>query len=552
MSLPFLPVTRAEIEKLGWDCVDVVLVTGDAYVDHPSFGSAVVGRVLEAEGFRVAVISMPDWKDPSSVMTFGRPRLFFGVTSGNVDSMLARWTSFGKARRDDPYVPGGKAGRRPERAVIVFCNLIRAAYRDIPVVIGGIEASMRRLAHYDYREDRVRRSLLEDARADLLVYGMGEHQVAEAARRLARGESLSGIAGTVEITRNAPSGALELPSEERAVSDKKDFAEFFRLFYLNQDRVLVQPAAKRFLVQYPSPRMESEDLDRIHDLPFSRRPHPSYTEEVPAFAMIRNSVASHRGCVSGCAFCSLSLHQGRRIVSRSERSVLAEVDQLAGMEYFKGHVNDIGGPSANMYGCSCGRDWRCSRDSCTNPDLCPNLRVSTKRWIGLLGKAAKRGGVKLVTVGSGIRYDLLMRDDPSLLRDLIAHHVSGQLKIAPEHTSERVLAVMRKKPLADLKDFTGAFFRESRALGKRLYIIPYLMSCHPGCTLKDMHEAKREALSVFSFLPEQVQAFIPLPMTLSSVIYHTGVDPLTGEKVFVERDPAGRRRQHRVLLPGKK
>ncbi len=548
MPLPFLPVTRDEIDALRWEYVDVVLVTGDAYVDHPSFGAAAIGRVLEHEGLRVALIPMPAWKSPDDIMRFGKPRLFFGVTSGNVDSMISRFTAFNKVRNDDPYAPGGRAGNRPERAVIVYCNMIRAACRDVPIVIGGIEASMRRFAHYDFWDNRVRRSILQDSRADLLVHGMGEQQVADIARRMQNGSSCSEIPGTSEIRRDVPAGALMLPSEEEVIADKDAYNRFYKLFYENQHRVLAMPAGKRFIVQYPSPEVTGEELDRIYSLPFSRKPHPVYGKDlIPAFEMIKDSVNSHRGCVSGCAFCSLGLHQGKKILPRSRESILEETGIIARNGDFHGHITDIGGPSANMYGTRCSARWDCRRPSCIFPELCKNLKINTQEWLQLLGEAGRISRVRHVTVGSGIRYDLFMRDDPGLLLELMHNHVSGQLKIAPEHTAPHVLRVMRKSPVYDPGEFAGRFSAGAARLGKKLYIVPYLMSCHPGCTLRDMETMKKDIFAAFHFIPEQVQAFIPLPLTLSSAIYYTGSDPITGEKVFVERDKSGRRRQHDAI-----
>lgn len=547
MSLSFLPITRSEVDALGWSGVDVVLVTGDAYVDHPSFGSAVIGRVLEAEGYRVAIMAMPPWREPGAASMFGRPRLFFGVSSGNVDSMLSRYTAFRKVRNDDPYAPGGAAGERPERAVIVYANMIRSVYKNVPIVIGGIEASMRRFAHYDFWDDRVRRSIMLDSRADILVYGMGERQIVEIARRLDAGEGLSGIPGTVELRREPPAGAHLLPPEAEAIRDRRAYSRFYREFHQNQHRVLAQESGKRYIVQHPPPRMSGGELDAVHALPFARLPHPFYTNEVPGFATVRASLVSHRGCVSGCAFCSIALHQGRRIVRRSEGSVLEEAALLASSKGFGGHITDVGGPSANMYGAGCAADWRCSRESCLYPEICPNLRINTASWMGLLARTLELPGVRHVTVGSGIRYDLFMRDDPSLLDRLARHHVSGRLKIAPEHTSAGVLDVMRKRHLYGMEDFADAFHSASRRAGRRQYIVPYLMSCHPGCRMGDMREMRKRVLAAFGFVPEQVQAFIPLPLTLSSAIYHTGMDPLTGEEIFVARTDQERRGQHDVF-----
>ncbi len=548
MAVPVLPATREEIDSLGWNYVDVVIISGDAYVDHPSFGAAVIGRVLEHEGYRVAVLSRPDWRRPESVTLFGRPRLFFGVTAGNVDSTLSRYTAFNKVRNDDPYAPSGRGGMRPDRATIVYCNLIRTACKDIPVVIGGIEASMRRFAHYDFWDNRVRRSLLPDSRADLLVYGMGERAVVEIARRLEEGKGLSGIPGTVELRRNVPEGALLLPPEEEVMTDMNVYARYYRVFYTAQHRVLAMPSANRFVVQYPSLETSSEELDAVYGLPYSRRPHPSYGDEkIPAYEMIRDSITCHRGCVSGCAFCSLGLHQGKRIVARGRGSILKEAALLSAADSFKGRISDVGGPSANMYGVRCKKNWRCNRPSCVHPDLCGNLVIGTGRWMDLLAAVAAAPGIKKVTVGSGIRYDVFMRDDPSLLGELARSHVSGQLKIAPEHTAPGVLESMRKTPVYPLEEFVVAYDRTRNTRGRDTYLLPYLMSCHPACGMDEMREMRGTVMKMFHFIPRQVQAFIPLPLTLSSAVYYTGVDPLTEKRVFVERGLPARRRQHQVL-----
>ncbi len=540
-----LPATAEEISSLGWDTPDIIIVTGDAYVDHPSFGAAVIGRVLEKAGFRVAILPQPDWKNPASIMALGRPRLFFGVTAGNVDSMLARHTAFKKVRNDDPYTPGGGEGKRPPRAVIAYCNMIRAAFKGVPIVIGGIEASMRRLAHYDFWSDSVRRSIMLDSRADLLVYGMGEAAVVEAAGRLNGGRDLSGIAGTVEILKEAPPEALLLPPEEETLAGGDQFLEMYRVMYTNPRSRLAQPSGGRFIVQNPPAETKGDALDDIYSLPFEREPHPLYgLQSIPAFEMIRCSITSHRGCVSGCSFCSLALHQGRRIVRRSASSILDEVKAVQGKRYFRGHITDIGGPSADMYGYGCTARWICNRESCLHPDLCPNLIADEKPWMAILGDANSLPGVKHVTMGSGVRFDLVLRGGQSLLRELARNHVSGQLKIAPEHTSPRVLHAMRKNPRADLREFAAAFRDASKSAGRKLHLVPYLMSCHPACGMSEMREMLEDVRSIFGFVPDQVQAFIPLPMTLSSVMYLTGRDPLTGEEYFVEKDAARRRRQH--------
>lgn len=547
--MKFLPLSG---DKNSSGPVDIVLVTGDAYVDHPSFAMAILGRTLEKHGYTVGIISMPDM-DPSSFKAFGQPRLFFGVSSGHVDSMIARYTAFKRPRSDDPYAPGGRAGHRPERAVIVYCNLIKQAYRDTPIVIGGIETSTRRFAHYDFWSNKVRRSILQDSRADILVYGMGESQITEIARRLSEGEPLNGIPGTVIIARESPVDAVMMPSEEDIISSKDAFIDFYRQFYLNKDSLLSQPAGKRYIIQYPPPAVNTEDLDAIYELPYMRKPHPLYTETIPAYEMIQNSITCHRGCVSGCSFCSLSLHQGRRIISRSAKSVLREAEILAEAPDFKGHITDIGGPSANMYMYKCSKAWKCGRESCTFPDLCTNLKPATSSWMDLLDRASDIRGIKSVTVGSGIRHDVFMADPDhkNLLRELTRSHISGQLKIAPEHTSASVLRAMRKIPLYDLREFVELFRESCAKAGKEQYIIPYLMTCHPGCGDAETEAMRKNALSIFGFLPDQAQAFIPLPMTLSSVIYYTGTDPLTGERFFAERDGGKRKRQHDIYM-GKK
>ncbi len=550
----FIPISHEEMLQHGWENVDVVLISGDAYVDHPAFGTAVIARVLQNRGFRVAIIAMPDYRDAASIALFGRPRLFFAVTSGNVDSMLARYTAFKRLRRDDPYVPGGKAGRKPSRAVITYCNLIKQRYKEVPVIIGGIEASMRRMAHYDFWSNSVRRSILEDSRADLLVYGMGETQIVDIAKRIKSGKPLTNIPGTVELTRQQPQQDSKwLPNEEGVIADKRKLIQMYRLLFKHyQSKRLAQPAGGRYLVHHPPAALSQEELDQIYELPFQRRPHPAYREKIPAFEMIRNSITAHRGCFSGCSFCSLGLHQGKKIVRRSLASITREADRLCRDSNFKGHITDVGGPSANMYGAECKIDWRCNRESCTYPSLCSNLEINSGAWLELLDQVANQPGIRHVTVGSGVRYDLLVKDcEKQDFDQLTGQHTSGQLKIAPEHTEAHVLRAMRKKPLVELESFVKQFRNSAKRQDKKYYLLPYLMSCHPGSRLSDMIEMRKN-LKLFGFIPEQVQAFIPLPMTLSSIIYHTGKDPLTGESFYVERDMNKRRQQHEILLKSKR
>lgn len=547
-----IPLTSDEIRLLGWKCVDVVLVTGDAFVDHPAFGAAVIARVLLNNGFTVAVIAQPDWRRPDSITVFGKPRLFFGITSGNVDSMLARFTAFNKVRNYDPYSPNGIAGKRPPRAVIVYANLIKAVYRDVPLVLGGIEASTRRLAHYDFWDNEVRRSIILDARADMLVYGMGEAASVEIARRIAGcnwNNSPKKISGTVEISRTLPEGYVLLPPEEEVLSNKNAFLEMYRVLHQNPERPIAQSSGGRFILHNPPVAIDSSKLEEIHRLPFVREPHPSYaTARIPAFEMIRCSVISHRGCVSGCSFCALSLHQGRRIVARGANSIFEEIENIRQKPYFRGHITDIGGPSANMYGYKCKAGWKCTRESCLFPDICPNLVCNEDSWVKLLGDAAAKSGIKHVTIGSGVRFDLLVKSDTAILDELVRHHVSGQLKIAPEHTDSCVLRAMRKQHLVPLRDFVARYFAVAKKAKIKRYIIPYLMSCHPGCGMREMTVMKKNINDIFHFIPEQVQAFIPLPMTISSVIYWTGIDPLSGEEFFVEKRASMRKAQHLVFL----
>ena len=546
----FLPATKEEMQKKGWNELDIILITGDAYVDHPAFGIAIIGRVLENKGFRVGIIPMPDWRNPASVNILGRPRLFFGVTGGAVDSMVSKYTAFKRLRSDDPYTPGKAGSDRPDRAIITYCNHIKSIYKDVPIVIGGIEASMRRIAHFDFWSNKVRRSIIEDSRADILVYGMGESQVVEIARRLSAEKGLENIPGTVVLSRELPGNAVMLPVEEEALNDIKSFLELYRLFYRNNHKLMTQKTAMRYIVHNPPPDENTDTLDNIFNLPFSRLPHPSYRETIPAHEMIKNSIISHRGCFSGCSFCSLSLHQGKKIISRSKDSILGEVDKIADSPDFKGHITDIGGPSANMYSFSCAVKWKCNRESCLFPAMCRNIRFSTSSWISLLEDALTMKGIKNVTIGSGLRYDLFMKDpdNKQLLRKLVKSFISGQLKIAPEHTSYRVLEAMRKPPLYDLSEFVKQFRDCTARAEKKQYLLPYLMSCHPGCLFKDMKDARQKILSTFNFVPDQVQAFIPLPMTLSSVIYYTGRDPLTDESFPVIKDMNERRKQHNVFF----
>jgi len=523
---------------------DIILITGDAYVDHPSFGVAVIARVLENAGFSVALIDQPDFINPASVQIYGEPNLFFGITGGNVDSMLNRFTSFMKIRNDDPFSAGGVPRNRPERAVITYSNLVRS-FSKKPIVLGGIEASMRRFAHFDFVSQKIRRSIIEDSRAEILVYGMGEKPVVQIARRLKSGEVLDGIEGTVVIRPSPPEEAFELLSEEEAMACADSYEKFFMQLYTGQSGVLVQRAANRYLVQYPRPGYSGAEMDSFFALPYSRKVLAQYGDSVPAFEMIKNSITSHRGCVSGCAFCSIAMHQGRAVVSRSEESICREVLEIAQAAEFKGHITDIGGATANMYGTGCAAEWRCSRTECLFPAICPNLRLDTRRWLALLAHAKSLSPqIHHVTIGSGIRFDIFMKDFAEGLKDFVINHVSGIVKTAPEHFAAPVLDAMRKKHLYSFEEFVSRV----KKISPSTPVLPYLMSNHPGCSIEQMRDMSAKLRQLLGYLPKQVQSFIPLPLTVSSVMYMTGRNPFTGEKIFVERTKEGRLRQHECFF----
>ena len=556
----FLPINKDEARKRGWDELDIIFVTGDAYIDHPAFGVPLLARWLELHGFRVGIIPQPDWRSREPFSVLGRPRLFFAVSAGAMDSMVAHYTPARKLRRDDAYTPGNRHGARPNRASIIYTSRLKEAFKDVPVVIGGIEASLRRFAHYDFWEDKVRRSILFDAKADLLVYGMGERPLLEIAERLRNGEpfaSVTNVRGTAYIvkSRNVPlSLARELPSFEDVSSNTSHYANAFRIMAGEQNpfsaRIVTQRHGDRFLVcNPPSLPLKEYELDAVYALPFTKAPHPTYHEPIPAYEQIKTSITSHRGCYGGCAFCAITHHQGRGIQSRSERSIVAEVGKLTEQVWFRGSVSDVGGPTANMYGTGCGNPQAqavCTRESCLYPSPCNFLVVDDRRGAELLRKVRKVRGIKNVSVSSGVRYDLLAHQ-PAYLRELMAHHVGGLLKVAPEHLVDRVTEIMRKPGRPAFDRFLGLFREESRRLGKKQFVVPYLMSGHPGCTLEDMVDLaialKRSRLRV-----EQVQDFTPTPGTLATCMYHSGADPATGRKVYVPRSDREKMLQKALLL----
>ena len=562
----FLPTTSEELKKRGWDRLDVILVTGDAYIDSPHIGVAVIGRVLTGAGYRVGIIAQPDLSNDADIRRLGEPRLFWGITGGCMDSMVANYTATKKKRRDDDLTPGGKNNHRPDRAVIAYANLIRQHFKKTkPLVLGGVEASLRRIAHYDFWSDAVRRSILLDARADILAYGMAETAIIEIAHRLAAGKDIQNIRGTCTIENEPPPGYLELPSYEQAAADKKAFTQMFNLFYANNDPVtacgLYQPHGNRYLVHHPpSPHLTVAELDAIYALPFSRRVHPFYAAQggVRAMDTISFSLTTHRGCFGECRFCSIALHEGRTILSRSEASILAEAQKIAGLPDFKGYLVDVGGATANMYGMDCARKQNrgaCSDKGCLYPKVCPSLNADHSRQIHLLKSLRNIPGVKKVFVASGIRHDLVLADKKhgaAYLRDLVRHSISGQLKIAPEHTSPDVLRPMGKPQPQALIDFKNLFEKMNAEAGLKQFLTYYFIAAHPGCTEENMRELKSFAARELHTTPQQVQIFTPLPSTHSALMYWTGIDPATGKKIDVEKDPAKKQKQKDIATAGHK
>lgn len=554
-----LPMTRQEMEARGWDEVDVVFVTGDAYIDHPSFAMAIIGRVLEAAGFRVAILSQPDWHSCDDWRRFGQPRLFFGISAGNMDSMINHYTANRKVRNDDAYSPGGRIGRRPDRATLSYCQRAREAYKGVPVIAGGVEASLRRLAHYDYWSDKVRRSILLDSKADLVVFGMGENPVVEIAKRLAEGEKVKdlrgirGVAYAMGASEVPPDDCLELPSYEEVVADKMAFAEATKLTHhetnpFNAKRLVQWHGKQAVVVNPPQLPISQEAMDRIYGLPYTRQPHPSYREPIPAFDTIKHSVTIMRGCFGGCTFCSITAHQGRTIQSRSKQSILDEIGTMADDSSFKGVVSDIGGPTANMYEMKCTKpevEAVCRRQSCVHPKICKLLGTDHAPLVELMREGREIPGVKKILVASGIRMDLARRS-PEYMRELVTHHVGGHLKVAPEHVDPGVLDKMRKPTHEDFEEFTEVFREESKKAGKKQYLIPYFISSHPGSDLDAMIN-----LAVFlkqtGYRPDQVQDFIPAPMDVATAMYYTEVDPFTKKPVAIAKKLRDRKLQRALL-----
>ena len=559
MSDGFLPVNAGEVRALGWDAPDFVYVTGDAYVDHPSFGLAIISRVLEAAGYRVAMLPQPDWHSCEPFKAFGRPRIGFLVTAGVIDSMVNHYTAARKKRSEDAYSPGGKAGRRPDRATIVYCNRIREAYGSVPIAIGGVEASLRRFAHYDYWDDRVRNSMLVDSGADVLMFGMGERSILRVAEWMKSGRPFEEmrVPGTCVTAPEAPEGFIEIASAETVAADKRAYAEAFKVQYDQQDPVRGRPIAqkhgRRYLLQNaPDLPLTQPELDAVYALPYRRTWHPMYDRDggVPAIEEVRFSIASVRGCFGACNFCALTFHQGRIVTARSRESIVEEGKLLTRQPGFKGYIHDVGGPTANFRRPACDRQLKsgaCVNRQCLFPRPCPNLKADHREYIDILRELRGLPGVKKVFIRSGIRFDYVLADRKSgFLNELVRHHVSGQLKVAPEHVSPRVLHYLGKPEVEVYDEFVRRYRQANERLGLRQYLVPYFMSSHPGCTLDDAI-----ALAVYMKRtgqhPDQVQDFYPTPGTLSTAMFFTGLDPRDMTEVYVPRDPEEKAMQRALM-----
>lgn len=561
--MDYLPVTRQEMLNRGWEQPDFVYVIGDAYVDHPSFGPAIISRILEANGYKVAMIAQPDWKRDDSITEFGKPRLGFLVSAGNMDSMVNHYTVSKKRRNTDAYTPGGKMGKRPDYATIVYCNLIKRTYKDVPVIIGGIEASLRRLAHYDYWSNQLKRSILLDSGADLLIYGMGEHAVVEVADALESGldiKDITFVAGTVYKTRDVETvyQGILLPDYEAMIKDKIEYAKSYDIQYRNTDPFAAKPlieqyGRKRYIVQNPpSKPLTMQEMDDVYELPYMRNYHPSYEKEggVPAIKEIKFSLTSNRGCFGGCSFCALTFHQGRIVQCRSHDSLIREASLFIKDPEFKGYIHDVGGPTADFRAPACKKQIEkgaCPGKQCLFPNPCKNLETDHSDYIKLLRKLRQLPGVKKVFIRSGIRFDYVLADaNEDFLKELCRYHISGQLRVAPEHVADQVLKMMGKPENKVYMQFVKKFKRMNEKLGMEQYLVPYLMSSHPGSGLKEA-VALAEHIRDLGYMPEQVQDFYPTPSTISTCMYYTGVDPRTMEKVYVPVNPHEKAMQRALI-----
>ena len=560
----FLPTTREEMKKLSWDRLDVIIVTGDTYIDSPYIGAAVIGKVLQAAGYKVGIIAQPDTESEKDISRLGEPDLFWGVTSGSVDSMVANYTALKKRRRKDDFTPGGKNTRRPDRATILYSNLIRKYFKNTrPIVLGGIEASLRRIAHYDYWDNKIRRAILFDAKADILVYGMGENSVLKLAHNLKIGKDWKDIRGICYISPHPKEEYKILPSYQEIKEVKKKFISMFHTFYINNDPLtaggLCQQQDSRYLIQNPPAcPLAQKELDRVHDLPYEREVHPYYKKEgeVEALKTIKFSITTHRGCYGECNFCSITIHQGKVVQGRSENSILKEAKLLTKLDDFKGYILDVGGPTANMYKIECQKKIKsgsCPNKRCLYPQICPNLKINHKMQMEILKKIRQIERVKKVFVASGIRYDMLLSDQKygeKYLRELAKYHISGQLKIAPEHTENNVLEKMGKPDRGYLKIFRDKFLQINKEQKKTQFLTYYLIAAHPGCKEEDMYKLKEYTSKELKLNPEQVQIFTPTPSTYSTLMYYTESDPFTGKAIFVEKNLKKKARQKEVIISG--
>lgn len=558
----FLPINKADMEKRGWEQLDFVIVTGDAYVDHPSFGTAIISRVLELNGYKVGIIAQPDWRDTKDFKKLGRPKYGFLVNSGNIDPMVNHYSVAKKRRRDDAYSPGGKSGYRPDRATIVYCQRIREAYKKMPIVIGGVEASLRRLGHYDYWDNKMRRSILLDSRADLLIYGMGERPIVEVAEALESGipiEEITFIKGTAYATndRDRAYDPIFLPTFDEIVESKKKYAESFNIQYENLDSILAKPLVESYGNTYvvqntPQQPMTQSEMDRVYSLPYQRNYHPIYEDQggIPAIREVKFSLISNRGCFGNCSFCALAFHQGRVVQSRSHESIYREAEEIVWDPDFKGYIHDVGGPTANFRDKACEKQEEhgvCKSKQCLFPKPCSNLKIDHKDYLSLLKKLREIPKVKKVFVRSGIRYDYLIHDsDDEFFKELCEHHISGQLKVAPEHISPNVLEKMGKPNRDIYERFVKKYNKINEELGMNQFLVPYLMSSHPGSTLSDAVELA-EYLRDLGYMPEQVQDFYPTPSTLSTCMYYTGLDPRTMKEVYVPKSPHEKAMQRALI-----
>lgn len=560
----FLPTTMEEVRKLGWDSLDIILISGDTYIDSSYNGSALIGKWLYKHGFKVGIIAQPDINSDKDITRLGEPNLYWAVSAGCVDSMVANYTATKKKRKSDDFTPGGENTRRPDRASIMYTNLIKRFFKNgnVPVVLGGIEASLRRITHYDYWSNNLRRPLIFDAKADILSYGMGEKSMLALAQALKGGREWRNIRGLSYIAKEKKDSYLELPSFEECVKDKKVFAKAFDIFYHNCDPItakgLCQPCGNRYLIQNPScENFTSEELDSIYSMDFERDVHPYYKAmgEVRALDTIRTSVTTHRGCYGECNFCAIAIHQGRTVISRSQGSIVEEVKEIASAPKFKGYIADVGGPTANMYDVECSKKLKlgaCQDRRCLYPQKCPALKIDHNNQVELLDKLKNIDKIKKIFIASGIRYDMILDDKRNgqiYLEEIIKDHVSGQMKIAPEHTEDKVLALMGKQGKAPLKEFKEKFYKINSKLGKKQFLTYYLIAAHPGCDEKDMLDLRRFASSELRINPEQVQVFTPTPSTYSTLMYYTEINPFTNKKLFVEKDNGKKQKQKDILIP---